>query len=237
MLHLQSHPPLHSDRWCVRHWDFHHVHRAWQQHLAAPACRTCLPAATACLPATGNLDASTARPTANPPAHPLPLAHTTTTPASPLLQGWKGMGVVVASNYPNLLKLNTELQYGPDGYASSSIHTGIGFNRQAHPFPHCYLFPPSFLFFAPEGRLVEDPGGVVPPSTLINSNCCRMTDPRLPTSPLRCSCVMLNNLPPYGAVCPWMSMGGLVFTCACAPAIAGPGRRLPCLACLKQAGG
>ena len=41
------------------------------------------------------------------------------------------MGLVVASNYPNLLKLNTELQYGPDGYASSSVHTGIGFNRQA----------------------------------------------------------------------------------------------------------
>ena len=41
------------------------------------------------------------------------------------------MGVVVGTSYPNLMKLNTETQYGPDGYASGSISTGIGFNRQA----------------------------------------------------------------------------------------------------------
>lgn len=27
-----------------------------------------------------------------------------------------------------------------------------------------------------------------------------------------CSCVMLLDLPPYGPVCPWLAVGGLVFT-------------------------
>ncbi len=26
------------------------------------------------------------------------------------------------------------------------------------------------------------------------------------------SCVMLLNLPPFGPVCPWLAVGGLVFT-------------------------
>ncbi|PSC74630.1 adenine guanine permease AZG1 [Micractinium conductrix] len=68
--------------------------------------------------------------------------------------GWKGMGVVVADKYPNLVRLNTETQYGPSGWGDGSEETGIGFN----------------------------------------------------------SCVMLLNLPPYGPVCPWLSVGGLVFT-------------------------
>lgn len=67
--------------------------------------------------------------------------------------GWKGMGVVVADKYPNLVRLNTETQYTPTGWGGP-IPTGIGFN----------------------------------------------------------SCVMLLDLPPYGPVCPWLAVGGLVFT-------------------------
>ncbi|KAL4858275.1 Adenine/guanine permease AZG1 [Chlorella vulgaris] len=68
--------------------------------------------------------------------------------------GWKGMGVVVADKYPNLVRLNTEVQYDVTGWGSAAVHSGIGFN----------------------------------------------------------SCVMLLTAPPYGPVCPWLSVGGLVFT-------------------------
>jgi hypothetical protein len=121
------------------------------------------PRLPACLPHAPPMPQPTRAPTA-----PGPHRHTPR-PFFIFLQGWKGMGVVVASNYPNLLKLNTELQYGPDGYASSSVHTGIGFNRQA---PLCFLpclvflSIPLFLFFAPEGKFGEDPGGAMAPPTL-----------------------------------------------------------------------
>ncbi len=36
---------------------------------------------------------------------------------------------MVADKYPNLVRLNTEIQYSPSGWGSSEEQTGIGFNR------------------------------------------------------------------------------------------------------------